>query len=660
MNKRVIANLKTLGIDMIENAKSGHPGIVLGSAPIIYTVFANHMNINHEDPLWINRDRFILSAGHGSALLYATLYMAGYDLTVDDLKMFRKINSKTPGHPEYGVTPGVDMSTGPLGQGIASAVGMAIAEKMLKEKFHFPKEMKIEQDHYLVDYNIYVLVGDGDLMEGLSYEAASLAGNLNLDNLIVLYDSNNISLDGDTSNTFVENVIDRFKAMGWHTNVVKNNKDLAAIDNAIEEAKASGRPSFIEIKTTIGEGSLLEGTNKVHGKPLSKDDIIQLKQKLNINPEPFFVDLEAREFFKQKIKARTDYKYKEWINNYQEYVRKYLNGNDASLRYLFTSGIKTNILNFPWQIKDEAMRDINSYILSEIGFRIPMIVGGSADLASSTKAYISSSGEFKEGNYSGRNIWFGVREGAMGAILNGLALTNFRPFGSTFLSFADYMKPSIRMAALIGLPVTYIFTHDSIAIGEDGPTHQPVEQLTMLRSIPNLNVYRPGDANELIGCWNEILNSNHNPSALIVSKDVLPLLNVTNKNYVKYGAYIIRKEKGILSNIIIATGSEVNVALNIANELYQEQGIDIRVISMPSMELYLKQPLEYKRQLIPKGIKTIVMEAGSSLSWYRFTNDEECLLTIDTFGISGSKDEVLKHFNYDYQDLKNRIINLVI
>lgn len=660
MEKRIIANLKSLGIDMIDQANSGHPGIVLGAAPIIYTIYAKHLNINPNDPLWFNRDRFIMSAGHGSALLYATLYMAGFNLSLDDLKHFRHVGYKTPGHPEYGITPGVDMSTGPLGQGFASAVGMAIAEKMLQEKYTFPKEMHNETDRYLINYKIYVLAGDGDLMEGISYEAASLAGTLNLDNLIVLYDSNNISLDGDTSNTFIENVSARFQAMGWHTDLVKNGNNIEAIDTAIVKAKHSGRPSLIEIKTLIGENSLLEGTNKVHGKPLTKDDIAQLKKRLTINPEAFYVDNEAMNHFRSEINKRSNIKYNEWINNYQEYVKSYLNGNDASLRYFFSTGIKTNILNFPWQFNvNSSMRDINSQVLSEIGNHLPILVGGSADVVSSTKTAIKSSSNFKEGNYSGRNIWFGVREGAMGSILNGLALSKLRPFASTFLAFADYMKPAIRMAALMKLPTIYIFTHDSVAIGPDGPTHQPIEQLAMLRSIPNLNVYRPADGKEIVGCWNEILNTNSHPSALIISRDQLPFLPSTSANNVKAGAYIIRKEQNMPSGIIIATGSEVNVAYNIAEALFKENGLDIRVVSMPSMELFLEQSKEYKQALLPKGSKTIVLEAGSSFGWHQFVYDPKYLITIDQFGVSGTKEEVLKQVNFDYESLKKHILELL-
>ena len=659
MEKRIIANMKSLGIDMINQANSGHPGIVLGAAPIIYTVYANHLRFNVKDPLWINRDRFVLSAGHGSALLYSCLFLSGFNLTIDDLKKFRKITSKTPGHPEYLTTPGVDVSTGPLGQGLATSVGMAIAEKMLESKYVFPKEMHNEVDQYLINYRIYTLVGDGDLMEGISYEAASLAGTLNLDNLIVLYDSNNVSLDGDTSNTFVENVCDRFKSMGWFTQSV-NSHDVSDINAAINLAKDSGMPSFIEIKTIIGEDSKLEGNHKVHGKPLTKEDITNIKLKLGISNEPFYVDVEAQNEFQNKINLRNNEIYNKWVGDYQQYVRNYLHSDDSSLKYLFSNGIKTSILSFPWEFDEKlSLREINNEILSEIALRLPSVVGGSADVASSTKAFIKGEKLFKEGYYYGRNIAFGVREGLMGAALNGIALSKLRPFGSSFLAFADYMKPAIRMSALMKLPVTYIFTHDTIKVGEDGPTHQPIEQLAMLRSIPNLNVYRPADCNELVGCWNEILNSNTNPSALVVSKDVLPKIPTTDKTKVKYGAYIVKKEASKPSGIIVSTGSELITSLKIAYQLKQEVNYDIRVVSMPSMELFLKQDQEYQNFILPKGIKTIILEASSSFGWHQFTHDNKYLLTIDHFGFSGSSLDVETRLNYNYDQLKQRVKDLL-
>lgn len=661
MENRVVNNIKSLGIDMINIAGSGHPGIVLGAAPIIYTVYANHMNISVNDPKWINRDRFVLSAGHGSALLYATLFMAGYDLSIDDLKNFRKINSKTPGHPEYGVTPGVDMSTGPLGQGFASAVGMALAGKKLNSKYKFQKKNSFENERSLIDYHVYVLCGDGDLMEGVSYEAASLAGTLNLDNLIVLYDSNNVSLDGDTSNTFTENVIDRFKAMGWHTDLVKDGNDISDIDRAIDKAKRSLKPSLIEVRTIIGQGSIWEGTNKVHGKCLDKDDIINLKGKLLIPNEPFFVDHTLLKQFRSKISERSNIKYEIFNHNYNDYVSEYLGGDDSSLKYLFNNKMSVDLFTHRWDFdyeKKEATRVSNGDVLNELVKFIPNLFGGSADLSSSTNTYLKDCGDIKDEHYDGKNIWFGVREHAMGAILNGLALSPFRVFGSTFLVFSDYLKPSIRLAALMDLPVAYMFTHDSINIGQDGPTHQPIEQLASLRSIPNMYVYRPADKKEIIGCYQSILNSDH-PSALILSRNEVSILNDTSYEETLKGAYIVRKEQKKLNGIIIATGTEVHTAYHIAYELYEKDSIDLRVISMPSMEVFKEQSEEYKSNLIPIGYKTFVIEAGSSFGWHEFVYNDKYLMTVDKFGISGSKDDVLNYCDFSYEQIKEKIEKLL-
>lgn len=659
MDEKIISNIKTLGIDMIDKAGSGHPGIVLGAAPIIYTVYAKHMNINVNDPNWIARDRFIMSAGHGSALLYATLYMAGYDISLEDIKNFRRVGYKTPGHPEIGITPGVDMSTGPLGQGIASAVGFALGEKILKNKLILPEESNMFTKKQLIDYHVYVLCGDGDLMEGVNYEAASLAGTLNLDNLIVLYDSNNVSLDGDTSNTFTENVLDRFKAMGWHTIKVTDGNDVNSIDKAITDAKEIGKPSIIEIKTIIGHGSKLAGTNVVHGKKLEKDDISSLKTSLNMPDEPFYINEEAVNSFRKQIVNRSSIKYDLWERLYKEY-KNYLSPNEKDNIDIYMNHKDYNILNNNWEFSLEekiATRDSNNGIMEEIAKIVPNLIGGSADLGSSTKTYLKKFGDIKEGHYDGRNIWFGVREHSMGSILNGLALSGFKTYGSTFLSFADYLKPAIRMSALMNLPVNYIFTHDSINIGQDGPTHQPIEQLAMLRSIPNLNVFRPADSNEIVGCWNEMINIGKT-NALILSRQEGRNLKETDAFKVKFGAYIVRREVKQLHGIIIATGSEVQTALLIANHLFAITGLDLRVISMPCQELFFEQTEEYKKELLPMGYKTVVLEAGSSFGWHRFVYSDKYLITVDKFGVSGTKDEVLEYFNFSYDEIFERIEKL--
>ncbi len=659
MERRTINNIKSLGIDMIYNAGSGHSGIVLGAAPIIYTLYAYHMNISTSDPNWVNRDRFVMSAGHGSALLYATLYMAGYDLTRNDLRNFRKIGSKTPGHPEVGVTPGVDMSTGPLGQGIASAVGMAIAEKMLKSKYPLPKKNRFDKDRSLIDYRVYTLCGDGDLMEGISYEAASLAGTLKLDNLIVLYDSNGITLDGKTDVAFKENVLERFRSMGWYTDIVKNGLVVSDIDKAIAKAKQSGKPSIIEIRTIIGIGSSLAGTNEIHGKPLEKEDMEQLKTGLGISNTPFFTDEEAMENFRTKITSRSSKKYQEWVQNYRDYVTNNLNGEPKPLDYLFGKNELIDITNIDFEFHEkEATRVTNGIVMNQIAAKVPTLVGGSADLSSSTKAYLKDLEDFTSSNTSGRNIWFGVREHVMGAILNGLALSKLKPFGSTFLVFSDYLKPAIRLAALMNLPVTYIFTHDAINVGQDGPTHEPIEQLAMLRSIPNHYVFRPADGKEIVGSWSYILNSPH-PNTIALSRVETNQLEKSNINGTLHGGYIIEKETEILHGIIIATGSEVMTAIQIKNELYKNYHLDLRIVSMPCRELFLKQEEQYKKEVLPKGIRTIVIEAGSSMGWESFVYDPKYLITVNQFGASGTKEEVLSFLEFDYESIKNKIIKLL-
>lgn len=630
---------------MITNAKSGHPGIVLSAAPIIYSLYANHLNINTSDKNWYNRDRFVMSAGHGSALLYATLFMSGFNITLDDLKSFRRIGSKTPGHPELNITPGVECSTGPLGQGIATAVGIALGEKILSKNYTCPSGKS------LFNFKTYVLVGDGDLMEGISYEACSFAGSMNLNNLIILYDSNNMTLDGSTNYSFKENVRKRFKSFGFKTYLLKNGNDLRKLNFIINLAKKSSKPVFIEIKTKLGNGSILEGSNTVHGKPLTNDDIAQLKQKLKVPNDLFYVNQSARSFMMNKIANRVSNIYTESVNTYKEYVDKVLNGNKNRISYLFNNNIQVNIINFNWQLKEkQALRDTNQYVLKTILDNIPVVIGGSADLGSSTKTYIKELEDLTVSNYKGKNIWFGVREHAMGAILNGLALVNFRPFGSTFLSFSDYLKPSIRMSALMNLPVTYIFTHDSISIGSDGPTHQPVEQLVSLRSIPNLNVYRPCDAKELIACWQLILNSKC-PSALIVSKNEVNLQSNSSVEGTLKGGYIFYKEQSELKGIIVTTGTEVGLAKNIVKQLSP----NIRVVSIPCKEIFDRQDKQYQEQVIPKNIKTVVIEAGSKYSWGSVATNEDCLITIDSFGKSGTSDEVLDYMNFNYNKVSERI-----
>lgn len=644
MDEKIIANIKSLGIDMINNAGSGHPGIVLGAAPIISTLYKDHMVINPNDPNWLNRDRFVLSAGHGSALLYSTLFMSGYDITLDDLKSFRSLGSKTPGHPEVGITPGVDCSSGPLGQGFATAVGMAIGEKKLKSF------------NSIFNYRIYCLCGDGDLMEGVSHEAASLAGTLKLNNLIVLYDCNNTSLDGKTDKTFTENVVDRFISYDWNVEVVKNGDDIKAISKAIDKAKGSNKPTLIKVNTIIGSGSILEGSNEVHGKCLTDEDTEQLKNKLGISLEPFYVDEVSKEVMGRSINDRSLEKYNRWIREFNNLISV-----DEELKRFINGDEKINILNhkFNWpEDLNEGTRVTNQKVMNVIGKLSKAFIGGSADLSSSTKTYLDEGGDFSSSNYSGNNIWFGVREFAMGDIANGLALTGFRPFVSTFLVFSDYLKPAMRMSALMNLPVTYIFSHDSITVGQDGPTHQPVEQLAMLRTIPNFDVYRPCDAREVVGSWDSILKSK-NPSALILTRGNVPLLRNTHEELVEKGAYVVRKENSKLYATITATGSEVSTAVRIADEIYEQYKVDIRVVSMPNMNSFLKQDKNYQKSIIPEGYRNIVIEAGCDALWHRFVYNENYLITINNFGVSATTNDTLKHMNFDYDSIKERVIKLL-
>lgn len=659
MENDIIVGIKSLALDMINEAKSGHSGIVLSSAPIVYTLFANHLNISLNDPTWINRDRFILSAGHGSALLYSVLHLAGFKISIDDLKKFRKFGSITPGHPEYGLTPGVDMTTGPLGQGLATAVGMALGSKILYSKYIIPRKNALSLDSHVIDYKVYVLCSDGDLMEGISYEAASFAGTMKLNNLIVLYDSNGVSLDGKTNQTFSENVLERFKAAGWNTIEVKKGNDVKAIDKAISSAKNSSKPTIIEFKTILGEGLSCEGSNLAHGKVLSDSELIAFKAKYGLPKDKFYVSDTIKNKFMAQIANHSSPKYTVWAKVYENYVSNYLDGDYSEFNYLFDKKVNYNILNRNWKFDKnsrQSTRIINHDIINEISNIVPNLVGGSADVGHSTMTILDSQLFIYSGNYNGKNIPFGVREHAMGAIVNGLALVKFIPFCSTFLSFSDYMKPSIRLAAISKIPSIFIFSHDSVNIGEDGPTHQPIEQLSALRSIPNLNVYRPCDANELLGCWDIILNTKDKPSALILSRKDTELLPTTRSDLINRGAYIVFQPNNNFNAILVATGSEVQTCVYIANDLWKTKQYSIRVVSMPCMEKYLEQSSDYKLGLLPKNVKTFVVEAGSKFGWGSIASDENKLITIDKFGVSASSNDALKYCNFDYEQIKERII----
>ena len=657
MDQKAVNVIKNLTLDMIQNSGSeGNYGICFSSAPILYTLFTKHLNVNPSIPDWINRDRFVLSASHASALLYATMFLSGYPLMIDDLKSYKQFGSKTPAYPNIN-TPGVDISTGPLGEGFASAVGMALAEKKLEAMYNSNKS----KTKKLFDYKVYVLASDGDLMKGISYEAASFAGTMGLNNLIVLYDSNDVSSDGDIKKTFSENVLSRFSALGWNTIFVKNGNSSSEISKAIEKAKTSKYPTLIQVKTIIGEGLLNQGNMITHSQFLDKNDIDQFKQKTGVGTIPFTILKEPASHIRDTVVQRSIKIYQDWEGTYNEY-KKMLNPtqlveiNNINQNLV---NIDLNKANLPIDYNNkESMRESNHRIMNIIGDSVYNFIGGSADLANSTRVHLDNQGDVLYNKYDGKNLYFGVRDNFMGACLNGLALSGFRSFGSSLLAFSDDMKESIRQTALMNLPVTYIFTHDSVTNSFDGPTHQPVEQLAGLRAIPNLFVFRPADIKEIIGTWNVILN-NKIPAVISLPKTEVKAEQGTNPVSVTKGAYIAGNEKEKIDAVIIATGSEVQLAKSLQVKLLQEKNIDVRVVSMPCMELYNMQTNEYKESIIPTGSKIFILEFGSSFGWEKFVPSSEYLLNVDTFGASGSKEDVLSYLGINSDELIKRIENLV-
>ena len=648
--KKIIDTIRCLGIDMIHEANSGHPGIVLGAAPIVYSVYAHHLNFDREHPDYFNRDRFVMSAGHGSALLYATLFMSGFNISMDDLKSFRQIDSITPGHPEYGVTPGVDASTGPLGQGFANAVGMAISEAHLRNIFN-------EKEEDIIDFYTYCLCGDGDLMEGISYEAASLAGTLKLNKLIVLYDSNNICLDGKTSQTFNDNIPMRFVSLGWNVVQVPDGDNYDLINKAIKEAKQStDKPTLIEINTRIGKYSELENTNTVHGKPLSEEDISNIKKKCDLRDIPFSVTQNTIDDMKAIIDNRCNHlydKFMEKINNLDEEKKNRI------MNFINEDKV-ININDYIYEAPDnleESPRDTSSKVLNYIVKNNDVVMGGSADLFSANKTYIEEVGDFSREDYKGKNIYFGVREHAMGGIVNGMALCGYRPYASTFLAFSDYLRPSIRMACMMNLPTTYIFSHDSISVGEDGPSHQPVEQALSLRSIPNMDVFRPCDANEVIGSYKCIFKDKR-PSSILLSRNKLPILESTNATLVENGGYIVFDSIEKPKAILLSSGEEVHLCIEVAKRL-RSKGIDIRVVSVPNIERLLNTTDEYYEEILPVEVKKIAVEATSSYLWQQIIYNEKYLITLDKFGTSGKYKDVYKKYGFDVDTLESKIEDLL-
>ncbi|MDQ0885878.1 transketolase [Paenibacillus sp. V4I9] len=644
-----VDTIRTLSIDAINKANSGHPGLPMGAAPMAYTLWAKHLKHNPVHAKWFNRDRFVLSAGHGSALLYSMLHLSGYKVSMDDLKQFRKLESKTPGHPEYGHTDGVDATTGPLGQGIAMAVGMAMAEAHLASKFNkdtFP----------VVDHYTYALVGDGCLMEGISYEAMSMAGHMKLDKLIVLYDSNDISLDGALNVSYSDNAKLRAESANWQYLRVEDGNDIAEITKAIDLAKKDAtRPTLIEIRTIIGYGSpKVAGTNKAHGNPLGLEEAQATKAFYGWEHDEFTVPEDVQAHF-ENLKLLGQAKEAEWNQLLVSYKTSYpelgLELENAIHGKVLIEA--SDILTFD-DSKAISTRVASGNAINHFMKRVPSLFGGSADLSHSTMTDINGEKIFGVESYEGRNVYFGVREHAMGAAGNGMALHGgVIPFVSTFFVFSDYLRPSIRLAALQKLPVIYVFTHDSIAVGEDGPTHEPVEHLAALRTIPGLTVIRPSDANETASAWAYALQNKNGPVALVLSRQNLPVYNATKENLeeVKKGAYILTETDAHPNLILIATGSEVSLAVNAKSEL--EKGhVSVRVVAMPSMELFNQQPATYKETVLPSSVtKRLSIEAGISMGWERYVGTQGQMIAINTFGASGAGPEVMAYFGFSVENV---------
>lgn len=654
MDNLTINTLRVLSAEAVEKASSGHPGLPLGAAPMAYTLWGKAMNHDSKNPDWINRDRFILSAGHGSALLYSLLHVFDYGVTMEDLKNFRQLGSNTPGHPEYGHTVGIETTTGPLGQGLANSVGMAMAEAHLSEKFN-------TEDEKIIDHYTYVICGDGDMMEGIGYEATSLAGSLGLGKLIVLYDSNSITIEGGTDLAFHEDVTGRFKAQGWETFEVEDGNDIEAIEEAVNEARKNlDKPSFIKITTEIGYGSPnKQGKSSAHGAPLGEEELQKTKEFLNWKEDEFTVPADVKEFMAKKIEDGNK-KFKEWEELYESYKR-----NNPELAKEFESYMS---LELPedylesdefWNFeKDMSTREASGTVINRLSKRIPNLIGGSADLAPSNKTLMEDRGDYSSEDYRGTNLRFGVREHAMAAAGNGLYLHGgLRPYVGTFFIFTDYMKASMRLSSLMEIPVTYILTHDSIGVGEDGPTHQPIEQAAMFRALPNFNLFRPCDARETAAAWYSALKSERTPTGLALSRQGLPLLEGTGKEALK-GGYVLKEETKDLELILLASGSEVKLIYEAAEKL-EAKGVGTRVVSMPCIDIFEKQSDEYKEEVLPKDVtKRLAVEAASELGWYKYVGLQGDVLCMESFGASAPGDELFDKFGFTVSNVVEKALEL--
>lgn len=653
--------IRTLSIDAIEKANSGHPGLPMGAAPMAYTLWAKQMNHNPDNPNWFNRDRFVLSAGHGSMLLYSLLHLSGYDLPMEEIKNFRQWGSATPGHPEFGDTIGVEATTGPLGQGVGMAVGMAMAERHLAATYN-------REQFNVVDHYTYALCGDGDLMEGVAAEAISLAGHLQLNKLIVLYDSNDISLDGELDMSFTENIQKRFESYGWNYIRVEDGNDVNELNAAIAQAKANdGGPTMIEVKTVIGYGSPNKsGKSAAHGAPLGSDEMALTKEAYAWEHEPFHVPEEVYETFKEATTTLGREVEAEWNTMFEAYEQAYpqlaKQLGDAIDRKL-TVDVKEAMPTYE-EGESIATRSASHKAINAIAKAVPSLFGGSADLASSNKTMMEGEGDFLPSQqYAGRNIWFGVREFAMGTALNGMALHGgLEVYGATFFVFSDYVRPAVRLSALMGLPVTYVFTHDSIAVGEDGPTHEPIEHLASFRAMPNLSVMRPADANETSAAWYYAVTSESTPTALVLSRQDLPVLPTTKERAfegVGKGAYVVSEVNGDLDAILIAAGSEVSLAVE-AQKALEKENIIVSVVSMPSWDRFDAQDAAYKEQVLPKSVtKRLAIEMGSSMGWHKYTGTDGDVLGIDTFGASAPGDIVMAEYGFTVDNVVARVKTLL-
>ncbi|MEQ3280589.1 transketolase [Finegoldia magna] len=651
MDKKQLAinTIRLLSVEMIQKANSGHPGLPLGASPMTFTLFNDIMHFSPKHSDWINRDRFILSAGHGSAMLYSLLHLFGFGITVDDLKGFRQYNSLTPGHPEYLHTKGIDATTGPLGQGLSMAVGMAIAQEYMASQFN-------TENHKIFDNYTYTIVGDGCLQEGITNEASSIAGSLKLSKLICLYDSNNITIEGDTKNIFSENVRARYEALGWDTYFVEDGNDIEKIRETIELAKTTDKPSFIEIKTKIGYGSVVEGSAKAHGAPIGAENIPSLKEKLGLDfTEEFYIPQEVKELFAQSTSEKEKY-YSEWESMFEDYKHTHKDLYDKLMKFL-SKEIDEEYLTskeFTSFEKDDATRSYSHVLLNRLKDKQLNIVGGSADLAPSNKTFMDGLDVFTQTNRSGRNIQFGVREHAMAAITNGISLYGgLIPYCATFMIFSDYLKPAMRLSSLMKRQVLYILTHDSIGVGEDGPTHEPIEQLAMLRTIPNLNTIRPADGFETSMAYKIALENKETPTALVLSRQKLVNLKETNEQALK-GGYILKKQESP-DLVIIATGSEVKLALD-ASEALEKEGVKAQVVSMMCQEIFDKQDQEYKDSVIPKNVeKRVSIECLSTYGWQKYTGLNGLNIGIDEFGMSAPGSKIMEHFGFTTEKIVKKI-----